>query len=312
MKSEHRHDLQTNELGKMVERMGTFMEIHGNRLMIGVFVVALAIAGAIFWSRKNWARQSAAWHEFAIAVRVDNPEDYHDVWQKYKGTPVGLWAGVHEGEGWLSLGVQNMFRNVETATGELEKSRDAFQAVVNDRSAPPEIRERALIGLAHALESLSSGNQSDVIKTYESLLKEFPNSIYKEDAQQRLTELKKHGEEFYTWFSKYPRPKLPEKRPHDKGSSAPFDEEIENFAEDLSKLSGGSKPEKKPASDDQSPKLPDLDESDSEKKPAPEDADEAAKKPVEEGKAEPQADPTEKPDSQPEEQGESKESGEEK
>ncbi len=310
MKSEHRHDLQTNELGRMVERATTFMEVHGNRLMIGVFVVALGIAGAIFWSRKNWAKQSAAWHEFSIAVRVDNPEDYHDVWQKYKGTPVGLWAGVHEGEGWLSLGVQNMFRNVETATGELEKSRDAFQAVVNDRSAPAEIRERALIGLAHAQESLSNGNEADVLKAYESLLKEFPNSIYKDEAQQRIAELKKHGEEFYTWFSKYPRPKLPEKRPHDKGASTPTDEDIEDLAEGLSKLGAGSKPEKKKESGDESPRLPDLDESESEKKPA--DADESAKKPDGEGKPEPQADSDKQPDSPRQDKGESKESGEEK
>lgn len=294
----------------MVERLSTFTEVHGNRLMIGVFVVALAIAGAIFWTRKNWAKQSAAWHEFAVAVRVDNPEDYHDVWQKYKGTPVGLWAAVHEGEGWLNLGVQNMFRNVETASGELEKSRDAFQSVVNDRSAPPEIRERAVIGLAHALESLSNGNEADVFKAYESLLKEFPNSIYKDEAEQRIADLKKHGEEFYTWFSKYPRPKLPEKRPHDKGASAPSDEDIENFAEDLKKLSGGSKPEKKSEAGDESPRLPDLDESDTEQKPAA--ADESAKKPDAEGKPEPQADAEKQPDSSPGEKGDSQESGEEK
>src|SRR5262249_51625553 len=152
MKSEHRHELQTNELGKVVERLGSFMEVHGNRLMIGVFVIGLAAAVALVWRKHENAKRSAAWQSFEIATRFNTAEEYHDVWTKYRGMPAGLWAGVHEGERWLDLGVQSMFRNVEKGAGELEKSRDAFQAVLDDRNAPSEIRERALIGLGHALE----------------------------------------------------------------------------------------------------------------------------------------------------------------
>ena len=146
MKSEHRHELQTNELGKVVERLGSFMESHGNRLMIAVFVLGLAAAVAIFWYRRESSKRTVAWQEFEIAARVNKPDAYHDVWTKYKALPAGLWALVHEGESWLDMGVESLFRNVETATGELEKSRAAFQTVLDERATPPEIRERALMG----------------------------------------------------------------------------------------------------------------------------------------------------------------------
>ena len=306
MKSEHRHELQTNELGKVVERLGTFMEVHGNRLMIGVFVVGLAVAVALVWRKHENAKRSAAWQSFEIATRFNTPDEYQDVWTKYKGMPAGLWAKVHEGERRLDLGVQSMFRNVEKGASELEKSRDAFQAVLDDRNAPPEIRERALIGLGHALESLSSGSEGDAVKSYESLLKEFPDSIYKEDAQQRLAGLKREGETFYTWFSKYPRPKLAEKLPHDKGGAASEDELKKQFEELSSELKSRLR---KGDADNESLELPDSDQRGSEQKSPPADAEEPEKK-SDEGADSSNAAPEKKPasDSQPESDDESKDS----
>lgn len=313
MKSEHRHELQTNELGKAVERLGTFMEVHGNRLMIGVLVVGLAAFVALFWYRRENLKRAAAWQEFAIAVRSHDVNEYHDVWSRHKGMPAGLWAAVHEGEDWLTQGVQSMFRNVEKGTSELEKSRDAFQVVLKDRGAPPEVRERALIGLGHALESLSSGNESETIETYEKLLKEFPDSIYKEEAQARVAQLKQNGPGFYTWFSKYPRPKPTEKLPHDKGTSGVSDDDLEDIARKLEALKpkGGKSADE----DDDALKLPT--DGQPEKKPALPDRDESEeesdKGTAPGSKADSEA-PGEKqpaPDSQSEEKSESKDSADE-
>jgi hypothetical protein len=287
MKSEHRHDLQTNELGKVTEKLGSFMEVHGNRLMIGVCVVSLAASGVIYWVRTQRNSEAAAWRDMSTAVATNKPEDFYDVWEGHKGTPTGLWARVHEGESRLRLGVETLFRSVETGIEEVKKARDAFQTVVDDRRAPAEVRERALIGLARALESMSDGSEAEAVKTYEMLGKEFPDSLYKKDAEERIAALNKgSGQEFYAWFSKYPRPKAAEKRPNDR-TGGELDEEM---LDDLVKKHSGSKSsgKKRVVEDDtESPTIPDLDKA--EEKP------ESGAKPG----SEPKPDSVPEPDSTP-------------
>jgi hypothetical protein len=264
MKSEHRHDLQTNELGKITEKLGSFMEVHGNRLMIGVCVVSLAASVAIYWVRTQRNSDAAAWREMSTAIATGKAEDFYDVWVEHKGTPTGLWARVHEAESWLAQGVQDLFRNVELGTEHLKKARDAFQTVVDDRHAPAEVRERGLIGLGRALESLSDGNEADALKAYESLVKEYPDSVYKPDALDRIAVLSKgSGQEFYAWFAKYPRPKTADKRPHDRTGDDLIDEGFDT----IRKLKSLSTPGGKNADDAESLELPGVDSPDSEPKP---------------------------------------------
>jgi hypothetical protein len=290
MKSEHRHDLQTNELGKITEKVGSFMEVHGNRLMIGVCVVSLAASVAIYWVRTQRNADAAAWREMSTAIATGKAEDFYDVWVEHKGTPTGLWARVHEGESWLGQGVQELFRNVELGTEHMKKARDAFQTVVDDRKALAEVRERGLIGLGRALESLSDGNEADALKSYESLVKEFPDSVYKEDALDRIAVLRKgSGQEFYAWFAKYPRPKTADIRPHDKTGEDLSDEESDT----IRKLESLSSPGRRGADDEESLELSGPD------KPASDEADKAASKSDREPDSEPKPDSVPEPESKP-------------
>jgi hypothetical protein len=300
MKSEHRHELQTNDLGKFAEKMAVFIDVHGNRLMIGVCLACLPLAGFIYWWRSENNAQAAAWRDFSAAINVGKAEDFHAIWQDHPGSPPAYWARVHEGEQWLTQGVQSMFRNVETGMEELKKSRDSFQAIVdNPRKAPSELRDRALIGLGRALESMSDGSEGEAVKAYESLVKEFPKSIYKEDAEERIAVLNRgSGQEFYAWFIKYPRPKLPVKGPRDRIGGDDLDESDKERLDRInSAFEGiGKEPGEKSADDDESLTLPESEKPDGDKKPAegtPDDADKPARP-----QSKPESDP--KPDSVPE------------
>jgi hypothetical protein len=289
MKSEHRHELQTNELGKFTEKLGSFLEVHGNRLMIGICVVSLVASGIIYWVRTTRNTDAAAWRELSSAIAANKADDFKDVWNAHRGTPAGLWARLREGESRLSLGVQRLFDNLEAGTTDVQKARDAFKNVIDDRKSPTEARERALIGLGRALESLSE--PTDAVKAYKSLLSEYPSSIYKTDAEERIAVLEKgSGQEFYAWFAKYPRPKLSERRPHDKfgdelnddGPSLP--EQIEKLKSDV-KSSGL----KRSGDDAEAPALPDEEESDGDKS-------NSISKPDGDSKADPDSGPDSKPD----------------
>jgi hypothetical protein len=315
MKSEHRHELQTNDLGKFAEKAAVFIDVHGNRLMIGVCLACLPLAGLIYYLRSESNAQAAAWRDFSAAISAGKAEDFHAVWQDHPGTAPAYWARVQEGEHRLNLGVQSMFRNVETGTDELKKARDSFQAIIdNPRKAPPELRDRALLGLGRALESMSDGTEADAIKAYESLVKEFPNSIYKKDAEERIAILSKgSGQEFYNWFTKYPRPKLPVKGPHDPIGGGMDDEKTEEVLESFKSMDKGAGKNK--SADDESLDLsdsekPEGDKPPSEKKPAdekpvdkkpggeaPDDADDKPAKPESKAESEPKPDSVPEPES---------------
>lgn len=221
MKSQHRHDLQTNELGKVADKIAVsaegFFETYGNRLMIGFCAVSLVAAIVIYKVRRDHSRDEAAWRDLSSARRA---EDFASVSERHPGTSAAQWARLQEGEGRLNEGVQLLFTNLESGRSELEKARKVLQSLVDDNGAPAEVRERALFGLAVCLESLSDGTEADAVKTYQALVREFPTSIYKKQAESRIAALNSgSGQEFYAWFAKYERPKPTEKRPRDRAAS---------------------------------------------------------------------------------------------
>jgi hypothetical protein len=274
MKSEHRHELQTNELGKYAEKLAIFIDVHGNRLMIGVCLACLPLAGIIYWYRTTTNNEAAAWRDFAAAVSNNKADDFLDVWESHKSTPVGLWARVHEGETRLTLGVETMFRNVDAGLEELKKAKSAFQSVADDKRAPQETRERALIGLGRAIESMSDGSETDALKAYEMLVKDYPNSIYKSDAEGRIAALKKpDSREFYAWFAKYPRPKFEEKRPRDKISGDDSESVTQDMIDKLNEtVKGlGKKPSDQDAEtpEETDPEKPDAEQGEPKSEPQP-------------------------------------------
>lgn len=224
MKSEHRHELQTNELGRIVDQVGGVFDRYANQIMIGACAVAVAAAAFIYWSRTSRARDASAWSDLAGAHQA---EEFLAVWEAHPGTIAAQWARLQEGEARLGEGIQLSFNNLESARKELQKARDVLQAAVDQHGAPAAIRERALFALGRCLEALSEGKESDAVKMYGTLVREFPNSIYKKDAEARIAGLNSsRGQEFYAWFSSYERPKAPELRPRDKGAAGDLNEDL--------------------------------------------------------------------------------------
>jgi hypothetical protein len=172
--------------------------------------------------------------------------------------------------------------------------------VAGERRAPQEIRERALIGLARTLESMSDGSEDDAIKAYETFVKEFPKSEYQADAQSRIGILKSgHGQEFYAWFSKYPRPKIAEKLPRDQAGDD--SDEESSLRDDMeSALKGASK--KKSADDAEDLTLPEGREGNEKTGQASETKDDGktSAKPASDDGSDPKPTPPAEPQTQPE------------
>ncbi len=214
MDSEHRHQLQQNDLGQLAAQAVPWLTQYGAQALIGIAVaLVVLIGGAVWWSTAESADE-AAWSKIASAETVD---EFGAVADKYPGTLPAAWAHLRSGELNLESGIAAMFRDRELALKDLASAKEEFEQVLKATvRLPGNLRERALLGLARVLEATCDGDTGPVVAAYEQILKDFPESIYKPEVDQKVAELKTgEASEFYRWFHAQKPTPAPFPRPQD-------------------------------------------------------------------------------------------------
>lgn len=293
MKSEHRHELKEHDLGKFTRKAQGFFEKYGNQVLLGLVAVLVVIGGIIWWTRSADAKAAAGWSDFGAAMSA---ADFAAIADKYPRTEVAQWSRLREAQMSLATGLQLSFKNRAGAKDELEKARKNFETVLNETPLTDDLKERAEIGLATVLETTSGRDTAKAIKAYRQLLDDFPNSSYRELAEERIRALEKGGtQDFYAWFdSQNPtledRPKPKDMLPagHPPIDFKPPETKTPGEKEDAAESEKPAKPED--ASEGTKDEKPDAakpesaapDDKKSEKKPEP------GEKPKTEGDAKPE------------------------
>ena len=219
MKSEERHILETNQLGEAVQATRQRLEDNTTKIVAVVCGLLLVAAAVTWWLRQSSSTAVAAW---TLLENAETVTQYSDIREQYKGTIPGRWAQLLESELYLKTGLDQMFTDRELGAGDLKKAISGFQEL-NSTKADAAIHERALWGLALALEATSDGDTTKASEAYQRLLNEVPETTYRPIAEQRIAALKTGGvKDFYAWFSKQ-NPKPAEVRPKDSGFKDDFD-----------------------------------------------------------------------------------------
>jgi len=215
MKSEHRHELKTNELERIASEWGHTAEhyVQDNWMLLAAAVVVIAIGagGLVYWRSSSGTAGQQGWREFASATKAS---DFGNVADKFPGTAAGSWARLMEGEIELNSGVRSSFTDRAAGRSDLKKAQENFEKLIADKATPSDVMERALFGLARAKEALPDKNlgpskvDDAAIETYQRLVTEFPISIYKDYAESRIAALKTGtAQDFYAWFEQQnPKP----------------------------------------------------------------------------------------------------------
>ncbi|HEX3999795.1 MAG TPA: hypothetical protein VHX65_14690 [Pirellulales bacterium] len=242
MKTERRHELQTNWLA---DRVGEGLVVVKPYMKA---VVGLLLAGLVLW---------AALLFMAHRTEVERRESWNKLWAGLNGgsngaselellaeanakRPTTDWARLVLADADLNEGVTEWFTEKAAAHTQLDRALTMYKTVLAN-SVDPLIREHALYGIGQTEESLCKAeNLEDARKAYEQIVTDYPTGAYFARAKQRLDSLTRESTKTrYDWFAAVQPPSHVFGKGTDKtgDNSLAFPPELEP----LSQFSGKSK-----------------------------------------------------------------------
>ena len=198
MKTERRHELQTNELadwlGDKVQAIQPYI-----KTIVGVAVLAVVGLFTVFIMRgRNEGRQQAAWTDYFEAVQTNDFVRLRDVANRYSGTEAAAWARQSAGDIMSASGGRNMYIDRADALEFLNQAVQDYQEA--QRFARSDmLKQRAHMGLAQVYESMNQFDEAG--KQYQTIIDRWPSSAIGELAADRLAVLvNPETQKFYDWF----------------------------------------------------------------------------------------------------------------
>lgn len=301
MKSEHRHELQRNELKNLADRTAPFFEENGSKILTGLIAIVLVAAGFYWWQGSVGQTETAAWTGLLTA---ESAEDFATVAEKYPGTPPAAWAMLNEATTHLRDGTRMSFVDRQAAETDLKLAKEKLTELVERKDLPRELRVRALFALARCLETTSGGDVAPAIDAYKKIIAEFDApiySVYREKATEAIASLEEGStQDFYAWYAKQnpkpsdrPRPRdgmFPGLNPNDLELPTTLPTVPEMLQEPVERLKQESAAEESPApptsGEGEEPAEDDATESSAPDAPAlPEESDAPPEEPADDGAA---------------------------
>jgi len=220
MKTQRRHELQTNELA---DRLGKYLQQiqpYSRHITIGLGLVVAAVIGGVYYSNMRAAQQGASWSDYLAAFGSQDSDALEEVAKLHGGTTAALWSLQSAGDIKLAMGTRQIFTDRDEAEETLKDAEDHFLAVYAElldvdpetlkvseehfeKDAPghPELVQRARYGLAQVYESLSELEKAQ--KYYDVVARSAPDSALGKSAKRRLDRLSDESVQgWYNWFAR--------------------------------------------------------------------------------------------------------------
>jgi hypothetical protein len=202
MKTERRHELQTNVLadwlGKKTEAIRPYF-LYIIMGMVAVFVVGIVVTVTISW---QYARTGEGWADYFAAATADpiRPGDLSLVASNHPGTLPAVWATLKQADLELSTGIRALY----TARGEsieaIGKAKKLYALVEDSAVGQPDLLQAAQFGMAQAFEA--EGDAAKAKDYYQLAIASDKDSSIASHAQVRLEQLDDDATEWLAWFAK--------------------------------------------------------------------------------------------------------------
>jgi predicted negative regulator of RcsB-dependent stress response len=153
MKSQHRHELETNWLAKRVADWLNVIQPY-NSLIAGVLVaVVVAVVGFSYYRSASAARQSEAWSTYnqAVGGLMPNLETLRESAEEYPDSPVQQWADITWADGQVWLASRSILQNRSAALDMLNRATGVYQGLMKETN-DERLKSRAHFGLGRIFE----------------------------------------------------------------------------------------------------------------------------------------------------------------
>jgi hypothetical protein len=207
MKSDRRHELQTNELADWLGDRLEALKPQAAAITVGLIVLLAVVLGTIWYLGGEDAAAARNWSDYFGAFNKREPaEELEKLAAAKAGTTASLWAMQAVGDMSLSQGAALLFSDRAEAQKRLEKAKTAFQQV-EAATSDQMLKDRARIGLAKVHESLCQ--PAEAVKYYEMVAKSQGDSAIGKAAEDDARRMKDQRQvELLAWFAQQ-TPKKP-------------------------------------------------------------------------------------------------------
>ena len=168
---------------------------------IAATVIAVVIAGiawALYSSEQTGARSDATL-SLIQAVDSGDAEVLRDVADTYPETIAAGWASIFRGDNLLATGLDDLYRDRESAMEQLGEAKTAYQDGLS-QVGDDVLVARAHLGLAKIAEA--EGDMAAAVEAYQSVLDNAESDQMRQFAEQRIEFLQDdRTAEFVTWFN---------------------------------------------------------------------------------------------------------------
>lgn len=233
MKTERRHELQTNWLA---DRVGELLVVTKPYMkgVVGVLLAGLVVwAAFLIMARRSQAEEETGWNKLwdGLLGGSNAAEDLATLSESSPKRPTGQWALLILADNDLRNGVGLTFVEKKAGRDAIHNALDNYKTVLQN-ATDALVREHALYGVGRAQESLC--NVADAQTAYEQVRTDYPTGSYSARAKDRLDDLARESTKTrYDWFKTLEPPPSGLGKGLDKtgGTSGPeLPAELEPFA----------------------------------------------------------------------------------
>jgi hypothetical protein len=225
MKSQQRHEMQTNELA---DRLGNWLQRvkpYWHQIALGAAVVVVVAIVVVYFNNQRIARNAAGWSDYFQAFAMRDPQALSEVARLHSGNPAALWAEQAAGDLMLATGAGQVFTDREEAEQSLRNAEQHFLAVEQAAARQPLLLVRARYGLAQTYETMADTEKAR--NYYQIVYQAEPDSALGRVAKERFDELSGDAtERWYAWFDR-------QEPPQPEGGVGGFDPQV---PDDLDRL----------------------------------------------------------------------------
>jgi len=203
MKTERRHELQTNKLADWMGKRIDDAKPYGRMIVGAVGLVLILSVAFLYFSKQRQADRNEGWHEYYRALEGGNQPTLRSLAQRYKNSEVGRWARFSVAEIERNQGNVKLYDDRSESNELLTAAQTNYQEVATS-ARHPFLQRRAIFGLAQAYEARNDLKNAE--EKYREVADRWPESSIGSLASSAVQRL--NGQrEFYDWFfDQKPRP----------------------------------------------------------------------------------------------------------